>query len=441
MKVLVVGNGAREHAIAAALARSPGKPVLNLFMSALNPGMARLASDVAIGDICSPAAVTRYAKGKGVALAVIGPEAPLAAGVVDSLEDAGVPCVGPRKAPAMLECDKSFCRELMKKHRIRGTPKFGVFDNEEDACSFIDEFGGDLAVKPAGLTGGKGVKIMGEHFDAAGAKGYVKEIFTTRMGEIPKVILEERLIGEEFTLQAFVDGERVVGAPMVQDHKRAYEGDVGPNTGGMGSYSDRGYILPFLSKKDYDDGVSIMEATVKAVKDETGEMYKGFLYGQFMATKDGVKVIEYNARLGDPEAMNILSVLESDMQDICEKVAGGKLSKKVSYAKKATVCKYLVPEGYPEKPLNNVEVTIDETGIEKAGARVYYASVREENGKILTSKSRAIAVVGIHDTIAEAEKVAEKCMPLVKGKLFYRKDIGTKALIERRIKHMKQLRG
>jgi phosphoribosylamine--glycine ligase len=441
MKVVVVGNGAREHAIAAALKRSPSEPELYAFMKAANPGMIQLAKDYGLGDPSSPEQVARYCREKEIEMAVIGPEAPLAAGVVDRLEEDEILCVGPKKKPAQLETDKSFCRSLMKAYKIKGTPDFGVFEDYGDACLFIDNFGSDLAVKPAGLTGGKGVKIMGEHFDADGAKKYVKEILDTKMGKIPRVVLEERMLGEEFTLQAFVDGREVVGAPMVQDHKRAYEGDVGPNTGGMGSYSDAGYILPFLNEDDYRQGIEIMREAVKAVYKETGEKYVGFLYGQFMATADGVRLVEFNVRLGDPEAMNILTILESDFQEMCERITGEMIKDDLKFENKATVCKYMVPEGYPEKPKNNVEVTVDEDNIKELGGTIYYASVREEEGKIYTSKSRAVAVVGAAASITEAEQVAEGSMEYVKGELFHRKDIGTRPLVFKRIEHMKALRG
>ncbi|MFC2162565.1 phosphoribosylamine--glycine ligase [Candidatus Altiarchaeota archaeon] len=441
MKVLVVGNGAREHAIALALARSPSEPEVYAFMKAANPGLIRCSKGYGLGDTDSPPQVAGYCKEKNIEMAVIGPEAPLAQGLVDTLTDEGVLCVGPKKKAAQLETDKSFARNLMHDHKIAGTPAFGIFSDYKEACDFIDSFGKDLAVKPAGLTGGKGVKIMGEHFDASGAKKYVKEMLETRMGEIPKVVLEERLMGEEFTLQAFVDGRTVVGTPMVQDHKRAYNGDVGPNTGGMGSYTDASRILPFLTQKDYDDGLAIMADTVKAVYKETGDRYVGFLYGQFMAGADGVKVIEYNCRLGDPEAMNILTILESDFQEICERMTGQMIKDNLKFAPKATVCKYMVPDGYPDDPKNNVAVDVNEEEINLLGGTVYYASVREEEGRIYTSKSRAIAVCGQADTITEAEQVAEQSLQYVKGELFHRKDIGTRSLIEKRMEHMKKLRG
>lgn len=441
MKVLVVGNGAREHAIIRALSLSPQRGELYAFMTCVNPGIAGICKEFEIGDILDGRAVAQYAKKTSVDVAVIGPEAPLGAGVADELERVGIPCAGPKMEAARIETDKSFARQLMRDHRIDGTPRFGVFDDADEATSYIDECGFELAIKPAGLTAGKGVMIMGEHLDAEGAKEYVKRILSDGMGHIPRVVLEERLVGEEFTLQAFCDGKNVLGTPMVQDHKRAYEGDKGPNTGGMGSYCDFKNVLPFLCEKDYDDGLSIMEATVRAIRSETGQSYRGFLYGQFMATSDGVKVIEYNARLGDPEAMNVLSILESDMKEICQGMAGEGLTKDAVFSKKATVCKYLVPRGYPEKPLKDLRITVDEKAIEKEGGIPYYASVRLDAGQILTSSSRAVAVLGVADDISSAEAIAQRCTGHVGGDLIHRADIGSKRLLDSRFERMKALRG
>ncbi|MDD5111166.1 MAG: phosphoribosylamine--glycine ligase [Candidatus Altiarchaeota archaeon] len=442
MNILLVGNGAREHAIIKGLARSGKEKRLYAFMGAKNPGIARIADGYALGDICNPKEVADYAKKNKIGLALIGPEAPLNAGIVDALEEDGVLCAAPAKTAARLETDKTFCRQLLEKHGIPGNPRHDIFSDYKKASDYIDNLDYDFVVKPAGLTGGKGVKIMGEQMATKDeAKAYVREILEAKVGHLPQAVIEERLVGEEFTLQAFVDGKKVVGMPMVQDHKRAYEGDKGPNTGGMGSYSDNGFILPFLTQNDYDEGLSIMEKTVNAVKKETGAPYKGFLYGQFMATKNGVGLIEYNARLGDPEAMNVLSVLDSDLVGICAGMAEGRLDGRIEFSRKATVCKYMVPEGYPEKPKKNVELSVDEKTVEKLGGEVYYASVREEDGRIISSASRSVAVLGKAGSIAEAEKVAEKSMAFIKGDLFHRKDIGTKALIEKRIMHMKELRG
>ncbi|MBD3262700.1 MAG: phosphoribosylamine--glycine ligase [Candidatus Altiarchaeales archaeon] len=441
MKVLVVGNGAREHALACALRHSPQKPDVYAFMTSVNPGIARIAKDYSLGGICQGPEVLKYAKNTGIDLVVIGPEAPLSCGVVDYLSDEGILCVGPRQAAAQIETNKTFQRSLMADHNIPGLPRYRVFQQAGEAEQYIRDCGFDVVVKPAGLTGGKGVKIMGEHFDREGAAKYASTVLNTGLGKINEVLVEERLEGEEFTLQAFVDGENLVGMPMVQDHKRAYEGDMGPNTGGMGSYNGCGFILPFLSEKDYEEAVDIMQKTVSAIKSETGEKYVGFLYGQFMATKEGLKVIEFNARLGDPEAMNVLTLLDYDFLDVCERMAGGMLTNKFGFKKQASVCKYLVPQGYPEDPATGVEVKVNEKKIQDLGGNVFYASVSEEGGRILTSSSRAIAVVGSANCITEAEVVVEESMKHVEGELFHRKDIGTRALIEKRIDHMKKLRG
>jgi len=443
MKVLLVGNGAREHAMAVAISKSPQDPELYAFMSAKNPGIARLCKDFAVSDLLDPRLVAKWAEKQGIELAVVGPEAPLEAGVVDALEAEGIACAGPNRSAARLETDKSFTRELLKKYRIDGNPIYKVLSTPEEIDEFIDDLNIEVAIKPAGLTGGKGVKIMGEHLkDKDEAKAYAKEILSQGMGKIKKVVIEEKLVGEEFTLQAFVSPDEILGTPMVQDHKRAYEGDIGPNTGGMGSYSDSSYFLPFLEERDYEFGLKVMRDTLRAFKKETGESYKGFLYGQFIVTTNGPKLIEYNARLGDPEAMNTLEIMEGDFLEVLKGIAKGGLTKvDIKFPEKATVCKYLVPKGYPKDPSSGQPIKVDETPIKNAGASLYYASVNEKDGQVLTSRSRAVALIGVADSIEGAEKIAEGAMKFIEGPLEHRKDIGTSKLIQRRFEHMKEIRG
>ena len=428
MKILVVGGGGREHAIARALACNSETEIFSV-MAKQNPGISRIAKGIRLCRETDISRIMSYARERGVDYAFIGPEAPLEAGIVDQLESAGINCVGPTRAAARIETDKAFCRGMMEQHNIDGCPKYRVFHNTDDAVSFIRDHEGDLAIKPVGLTGGKGVRIMGEQVDPAGAIAYVKSLSGN-------VILEERLIGEEFTLQAFVDGTSIVPMPLVQDHKRLFEGDLGPNTGGMGSYSLPDHLLPFVSKSDYKKALAIMHSTIAALE-RTGHPYKGILYGQFMNTAKGPKVIEFNARLGDPEAMNVLSLLTTDLSDIVVNLTNGSLSAaNVAFEKKATVCKYIVPEGYPESPVSGDLLTLGAS----SGAILYYANVEEHEGKLSTLTSRALAFVGIGPTLKEAEQSAEQSASAVKGRVRYRRDIGTSALLEQRIAHMKELR-
>ena len=428
MRILVVGGGGREHAIARALARNSETEIFSV-MAKQNPGISRIAKGIRLCRETDIPRIMSYAQETGVEYAFIGPEAPLEAGIVDHLESAGVDCVGPARAAARIETDKSFCRGMMEQHNIDGCPKYRVFEASKDAVAFIRDHEGDLAIKPVGLTGGKGVRIMGEQVDRAGAIEYVKSLSGN-------VILEERLIGEEFTLQAFVDGKSLVPMPLVQDHKRAFEGDLGPNTGGMGSYSLPDHMLPFVSKSDYKKALVIMQSIVAALE-RTGHPYKGILYGQFMNTAQGPKVIEFNARFGDPEAMNVLSLLTSDLSDLVVHLTRGSLSAaKVAFDQKATVCKYIVPEGYPDSAVSGNQITL---GI-PSNAILYYANVEENGGKLSTLTSRTLAYVGIGPTLKEAEESAEQSAAAVKGRIRYRRDIGTSALLEQRIAHMKELR-
>ena len=267
MKILVVGTGAREHAICQALHKEAD---IYSIMSNQNPGIARI-SQFKIGSEMDIEGVKKQAQDWKVDMAIIGPEAPLEHGIVDTLQEAGIPCVGPTRQAARIETDKAFMRELFTKHNISGSIAYGAFDTVEDAGEFIDDFGDDVVVKPVGLTGGKGVKIVGEHLkDSEEAKNYVKEIIDNKIGGHASVVIEERLVGEEFTVQALVDGDHLIPMPAAQDHPHAYEGDQGPITGGMGSYSDKNGLLPFLESKEYDAAVKLMEGTINADKKEVG---------------------------------------------------------------------------------------------------------------------------------------------------------------------------
>ncbi|MCU4742044.1 phosphoribosylamine--glycine ligase [Halobacteria archaeon AArc-m2/3/4] len=444
--VLLIGGGGREHAIARALADSEA----DLYACAgnRNPGIAELATEFETLETTDPEAVVDYAEEVDATIAVVGPEAPLAEGVVDALETAGVYAFGPRQAQARIETDKAFQRRFMTDHDIPGCPDYETFDDPEAACEYIDEYDGDLVIKPAGLTGGKGVKVIGDQVTPEEGKQYIRD------SEYDRIVLEERLIGEEITVQAFVANGSVETAPAVQDHKRAYEGDEGPNTGGMGSYSDATRELPFMTSDDYEEAVSIVEATVDAL-----EGYKGILYGQFMLTAEGPKVVEFNARFGDPEAMNTLPVLETDFLDVLVAARNGESVPELEFAEQATVCKYAVPEGYPTDPEAGAKVQIDEESVartvgatedssgqgsrESAGdALLYYASVDAREDGIYTTTSRSFAVVGIADSIAEAEEIAEDALAVAGEEgLHMRHDIGKADLVQRRIDHMNELRG
>jgi phosphoribosylamine--glycine ligase len=423
--VLLVGGGGREHAIARALADDCD---LYACASNRNPGIARLAEGTASIEETAAGEVVDYAESVGATLAVIGPESALAAGVADALDGAGVYAFGPGREAARIETDKAYQRRFMRENGIPGCPAFETFDDVEAACDYIDAAAGDLAVKPAGLTGGKGVKVIGDQVTRAEAKAYLRE------ESYERVVLEERLVGEEFTVQAFVaDGDLRV-TPAVQDHKRAYEGDEGPNTGGMGSYSDASLSLPFMREGDYAAAVDVLRAVVDELPD-----YKGVLYGQFMLTADGPKVVEFNARFGDPEAMNTLPVLRTPFVDVLTAARDGDPLPDLRFDDRATVCKYAVPEGYPTDPRAGARVDVDESSVGEA--LLFYASVDERPDGVYTTTSRSVAVVGLGDTVRAAEGVADGALAAVGEGLRVRHDIGTEALLRERIDHMDALRG
>lgn len=438
-RILVIGNGGRENTIVEALMRSPQDIEVYNFASAQNPGIKSIIGDqnIIIGNIMSLDEIKEIGGKIKPNFAVVGPDDPIGIGAVDALKEIGIESFAPTKINAQLESSKAFTRNLLAKYNIEGSPDFLVSTKQDDPNrkAFFDKFAGSIVVKADGLLGGKGVLVGGEHFD----NFEVAEAFALKSIEkFERVVFEEKLIGEEFSLISLVDGITVLDTPAIQDHKRAFDGDLGPNTGGMGCISDEYNSLPFLEESDLTAAHQITVEVMHAIEKENSEKFIGVMYGGFMKTKDGIKLIEYNARFGDPEALNILPILKTDFVDICEKAIAGKLSEigKLEFEPVATVVKYLCPDGYPNNPLKN-EVVIINTN-EKL-KNIYFASVAEENEKLVLKGSRAIGILGTGKTIDDARKNCEAKIKYFEGPMFYRKDIGTNELVQKRMDNMKKI--
>ena len=433
--ILVIGSGAREHALVKTLSLSKLDHNIFCIGSSQNPGIVELCMEYVVGDFNNPNFVADYAINKNINYAIIGPENPLEAGIADILWDNNIKVIGPRKELAMIETSKSFTRNLQADYKIPGAPMFRSFMSLSGVKEYFEELNNEFVIKYDGLAGGKGVKVFGEHVKTiSDALDYCNSLIK-KGGSF---VVEEKFIGEEFSLMSFCDGKNIQHMPIVQDHKRAYENDTGPNTGGMGTYSDSNHSLPFLKDSDLENAKKINTLTMQALKSKTGLDYIGILYGGFMAVKGGTKLIEYNARFGDPEAMNVLSLLKTDLIDICIKMASGDLDKiKIVFENKATVCKYSVPKGYPDDPVKNQFIDVTEI---KNKELIFYASVDIKDGKLIETGSRTLAVTSIADTIISAEKSAEENIKKVKGPLYHRVDIGTQELIDRRKANMEKIR-
>ena len=433
--ILLIGSGAREHAIARAIHKSPQTSRICCFASANNPGIQSISTSYEVGNINDPNEVVRFGMWCGANLAVIGPEAPLEKGVADSLWNSGIPCVGPKKALARIETSKGFTRRLLENSGITVNPAFKAFETIVGAEEYLQQLGDGYVVKYDGLMGGKGVKVAGDHLRShAEALEYCAQLVKSGGG----FLIEEKLLGIEFSLMSFCDGETIIHAPPVQDHKRAFVGDTGPNTGGMGSYSDANQSLPFLTESDIRKAQEINSKAVEALNQECGQPYRGILYGGFMATADGVCLIEYNARLGDPEAMNILTLLESDFLALCEAITTGTLGDiEVTFSTVATVCKYAVPNGYPDSPVRDVRIDVSNVN---APDLISYGAVDQRDDGIYETGSRSLAVTASAASLTEAESIVEEELGRIEGPLFHREDIGTAALIESYVAQMNSLR-
>jgi phosphoribosylamine---glycine ligase len=439
VRALVVGGGGREHAIAHELRRADATVVAA--SPNANPGIERLSSATLRTDLQDTGPVVEFAVKQLVQVAVIGPEAPLALGLADALRAAEISVVGPDRSSARIEWSKRFCRELLAKHRVPGNLKFQSVTDLSDLKTAITSFSGPFVVKPSALTAGKGVWVQGSDFQTPEEGLAYAERLLASPGGRDGLVIEEKLEGEEFSQMAFVTDSGIYPMPAIQDYKRALEGNQGGNTGGMGSYSQRDHLLPFLSARQRDRALDIMRQTVEALRAE-GLSYRGVLYGGFMLTTDGPKVLEFNARFGDPEALNALSLYEpGDFAELMMGVATGRVDPDyVRFRLRATVAKYVVPVGYGSLPQPGAVLELDEPSIEDVGVRLYFGSVESVGaGRVKLTTSRGIGLVGEASAIHEAHRRVESALPFVKGTYYVRHDLGSKTEIAARVEHMRKL--
>ena len=439
MRIGLIGSGGREHAMAKAFCRQPVRDSLFVFASHHNPGIDMIATDTIVGKLNDVTAIVNYFLEKEVDFVAVGPEVPLMAGAVDALRFAGVPTVGANQAQAQIESDKHFMRQMLAEIVPWGSPAWKVVQSRQEAADFINEVG-EVAVKPTGLTGGKGVQVMGTQLMTVEAALDYIDLWLEKEGV---VLLEERLVGEEFSRMVFASDEKIAPVSVAQDFKYAYDGDSGLMTGGMGAYTMADGSMPFLTTENLAQADNLMAQVIHALGENSGAPYRGVLYGQFMVTARGIRVIEFNARLGDPEAINVMTLLGGDPAQVFYDIARGQLdTTMVAFADKASLVKYVVPEEYPKESIKGRQFSFDAAAVESAGFQVIYASIQAApGGGLETLGSRTLAVVGLGEhpglLCDDMEKLLAKVQP--QG-LRHRADIGSWALVEQKTAWMESLR-
>ena len=411
MKVLVIGKGGREHALAWKLNQS--HLVEKIYIAPGNPGTATFGINVNIKDD-DIEGLTEFALKEGIDLTVVGPETTLALGVADAFEAKGLKIFGPKKDVARLESSKDFAKHIMNKYNVP-TGAYETFTDYEKAKAYVEKHGAPIVIKEDGLKAGKGVTVAMKIEEALEALEIDFAIPDN------KVVIEEYLDGFEFSLIALAHEDKVIPLEVGQDHKRVFDGDKGPNTGGMGVYSP----VRRVTKEIIDASVNeIIRPTLEGLKKE-GLPFTGFIFAGIMDTKDGVKTIEFNARFGDPEAEVILPRMESDLVQLILDIMEGK-ENKVEWSDKTTVGVVLASDGYPASSTPNEEIFIDEN----MESHLFHMGTKEKNGHIYTNGGRVLIVVAEGDTLAEAKKKAYSDVDKIKcEKLFFRHDIGAKDVV------------
>lgn len=421
MRVLLVGGGGREHALAWKLAQSPR--LSRLYAAPGNPGIARVAECVAVraeavGELAA------LAERERVDLVVVGPEVPLALGLADLLTGRGIPVVGPTRNAAELESSKIFAKSLFARHRIP-TARFATFEEAKPARAFARDLGGRVVVKADGLAAGKGAIVCADLAEADRALGDLLDRRT--LGEAgARVVVEERLEGEEVSVFVLTDGERVCPLAVAQDHKAVFDGDQGPNTGGMGAYSPAPVVTPAIHEKAMAE---VLRRTVDGMAAE-GRPYRGVLYAGLMIDGESVKTLEFNARFGDPECQPLLMRMKSDIVPILLAVAEGDLSGvEIEWHDKAAVCVVMASQGYPGDYRKGDEIS----GLDEAARIddlfVFHAGTKVQGGKTVTGGGRVLGVTALGDTVQDAIDRAYRGVAAIKWEgVHYRRDIGRKAV-------------
>ena len=412
MNVLVIGSGGREHAIVEALSRSPKNP--KIYCAPGNAGIAQLAECVAIKDT-EVDKLVEFALANNVELTVVGPEAALAAGVVDRFQQEGLAIFGPTKAAAEIEASKDFAKRLMVKYDVP-TAAYATFSDYDEAMAYVRKGSLPTVLKYDGLAAGKGVVIATTMEEAEATLRDM--LLDTKFGE-GRVVIEEFLTGEEFSLMCFVAGNQICAMPVAQDHKRAYDNDEGPNTGGMGAYTE----LPFITAEDHAYAMkNIMQRVADAMVEE-GTPFSGVLYGGLMKTPNGIKVIEFNARFGDPETEVVLPRLKSDAIDVFSAVARGE-QPEAEWSEEATLGIVLASKGYPGDYTKGHVIR----GTERVECKLYHMGTQLKDGEIVTAGGRVMFVVASAPTLREAQlKARNEISKIECDNLFHRTDIGNKA--------------
>jgi phosphoribosylamine--glycine ligase len=413
---------------------------LYAFAGHLNPSLVRYAEasggGVAVGDVCDARAVAAFARDREIDLAMISADEPLAAGVVDELLAQGTRAVGPTRAGAEIEWNKAYARSLLVEVAPEATPMLRVIHDDVDVDEAIAAFGSTpVVVKPSGLTGGKGVKVMGPHLAShAEARDYARSLLAKRK-QGDSVLIEEKIVGAEFTIQAISDGKTVVFPPSTYDYPFRFDGDEGPGTGGMGSLSTAEQTLPFMTASHYEHACSIIERVIERLSHD-GRRFTGVMNSGFFATADGVQVIEFNARFGDPECMNIMSLFDGNWTHVMERICAGGLSKQdVPLREDASLVLYLVSPDYALKPAGSpagrpYEFELDEQAMERDGCRVFFASAVQiaEHSYRTVGTSRAVALTTTAPTLRDAHERIVACAGSV-DVLEWRREVGDESYL------------